>query len=82
MWYANIDDLPEETDTVTLDPELRDSSGLPAPKVTYTLSENSIRNLDFSAEKMTEAHLVAGAVDTFPDPLVPVGAPARHRSHR
>jgi choline dehydrogenase-like flavoprotein len=73
VWYANIDDLPEETNTVTLDPELRDSSGLPAPKVTYTLSENSIRNLDFSAEKMTEAHLVAGAVDTFLDPLVPSG---------
>lgn len=72
-WFANIDDLPEETNTVTLDPSVTDSSGLPAAKISYTLSENSLRNLDFVAEKMTESHLAAGAVDTFLDPLVPSG---------
>ena len=73
IWYCNIDDLPEETNTVTLDAALTDSSGLPAPKITYTLSENSLRMLDFMTEKMTEAHRAAGAVDTFLDPLVPSG---------
>ena len=73
IWYANIDDLPEEHNTVTLDPVLRDSSGLPAPRIDYTLSDNSLRNLEFVAEKMTEAHRAAGAVETFLDPLVPSG---------
>ena len=73
VWYANIDDLPEESNTVTLDPQLTDSSGLPAPKVTYRLSENTIRSLDFAEERMQEAHKAAGAVDTFVDKLVPSG---------
>ena len=30
------DDLPEEHNRVTLDPELTDSHGIPAPKITYT----------------------------------------------
>ena len=37
---ANIgilcEDLPEEHNTVTLDPELADSDGIPAPKINYT----------------------------------------------
>lgn len=72
-WYANIDDLPEEHNRITLDPRLRDSSGLPAPRVTYRLGDNTRRSLAFAQEKMTEAHLTAGAVDTFVDPLVPSG---------
>lgn len=73
IWYANIDDLPEETNTVTLDETQRDRSGLPAAKINYTLGENSVRMLEFVTEKMTEAHHAAGAVDTFLDPLVPSG---------
>ncbi|CAB4943086.1 MAG: FAD-binding protein [Actinobacteria bacterium] len=73
IWYANIDDLPEEANTVTLDPDLRDSSGLAAPRIDYTLSANSLRNLDFVTEKMIEAHSAAGAIETFLDPLVPSG---------
>jgi choline dehydrogenase-like flavoprotein len=73
MWYANIDDLPEESNRVTLDAELTDSSGLPAPHVRYRMSQNTLRNLEFSQERMIEAHLAAGAVETFVDPLVPSG---------
>lgn len=71
--YANIDDLPEESNRVTLDPTLTDTSGLPAPRIDYTLSENSIRNLDFAGDRMLEAHQAAGALETFHDPLVPSG---------
>ena len=73
IWYANIDDLPEEHNRVTLDPSRTDSNGLPSAKVSYTISDNTQRSLDFAAEKMTEAHRAAGAVDTFLDPLVPSG---------
>ncbi len=39
------EDLPEEHNAVTLDPQLTDSNGIPAPKITYRLSGNSERML-------------------------------------
>ena len=38
---AICEDLPEPTNCVTIDPTLKDSDGVPAPKVNYTLSANS-----------------------------------------
>jgi choline dehydrogenase-like flavoprotein len=35
------EDLPEEHNTVTLDPKVVDSNGIPAVKISYTLGENS-----------------------------------------
>tara|TARA_B100001013_G_scaffold192464_1_gene116265 strand:- start:2624 stop:3316 length:693 start_codon:yes stop_codon:yes gene_type:complete len=57
------EDLPEEHNAVTLDPELKDSNGIPAPKVTYTLSDNSRKMLDHGLEKGTEVMQAAGAWD-------------------
>ena len=72
---ANIgilcEDLPEEHNTVTLDPELADSDGIPSPKITYTLSENSRRMLDHGVARATEAMEAAGAIE------VTGGGPAR-----
>ncbi len=68
-WVANVEDLPEESNRVTLDPVLTDSSGLPAPAVAYRISENTQRNIDFSLDRMTEAHEAAGAIDTRRIPL-------------
>ncbi|MBI5946656.1 MAG: GMC family oxidoreductase [Chloroflexi bacterium] len=67
---AITEDLPEETNTVTLDPELKDSHGIPAPKVTYRLSENSRKMLAHGVERAKEALTAAGAVDTIVDPLM------------
>jgi choline dehydrogenase-like flavoprotein len=69
-WYANIDDLPEESNRVVLDAQLRDSSGLPAPRVHYRLSENSRMNIEFSLDRMTEAHEAAGAANIFSSPIL------------
>ncbi len=60
---AICEDLPEEHNTVTLDPALTDSDGIPAPKLDYTLSDNSRRMLDFSIARATEVLRAAGAVD-------------------
>ncbi|MGY1644570.1 GMC family oxidoreductase [Geodermatophilus sp. SYSU D00703] len=60
-WILHPEDLPEEHNAVTLDPVLTDSDGLPAPKVNYTTSENTIRILDFAIERALEAHEAAGA---------------------
>ena len=68
-WAAIIEDLPEEHNRVTLDPELVDSDGIPAPKIEYRISENSRKNLDFTLERMTEIHEAAGAMEIFPHPL-------------
>ena len=38
---AICEDLPEEHNRVTLDPVLKDSHGIPAPRVDYTISENT-----------------------------------------
>jgi choline dehydrogenase-like flavoprotein len=46
---------------VTLDPVLRDGDGIPAPRIAYTLSENSRRMLDFSVARGTELLKAAGA---------------------
>lgn len=58
---AICEDLPEEHNTVTLDPRLKDAHGIPAPKITYTLSENSKRMLDHAMARGTEILQAAGA---------------------
>jgi len=70
-WAASIEDLPDENNTVTLSTELFDSSGLPAPKINYKLSDDSIRNLEWNVERMHEAHRASGAVETRTVPWMP-----------
>ncbi|MBT6274627.1 MAG: GMC family oxidoreductase [Chromatiales bacterium] len=60
---AVCEDLPEEHNRVTLDPELKDSDGIPAPKITYTLSDNSRNMLDHAVARSTDILDAAGAVD-------------------
>ena len=57
------EDLPEAHNTVTLDPVLRDAHGIPAPKIDYTLSENSRRMLEHAVSTATTALRTAGARD-------------------
>jgi choline dehydrogenase-like flavoprotein len=64
------EDLADEANTVTLDPELKDAHGIPAPKVTYRLSDNSRKMLAHAVERATEVLRAAGAVETVVMPLV------------
>jgi choline dehydrogenase-like flavoprotein len=73
IWTATVDDLPEESNCVTLDPALTDSSGLPAPRVQYRYSENTQRSMEFHYQRMEEAHEAAGAAHVFRGPIVPSG---------
>ncbi len=57
------EDLPDEDNRVTLDPDLVDSDGIPAPKVTYTLSDNSRRMLDHGLARAREVMEAASAVE-------------------
>jgi len=55
------EDLPEEHNTVTLDPTRVDSNGIPAPKITYRYSDNSMKMMEHGQARATEALLAAGA---------------------
>ncbi len=70
---AICEDLPELHNTVTLDPELKDPDGIPAPKITYTLSQNSRDMLNFSVARATEVLEAAGATDVITEAPLAVG---------
>ncbi|MCX7380041.1 MAG: GMC family oxidoreductase [Alphaproteobacteria bacterium] len=55
------EDLPEEHNRVTLDPVLKDSHGIPAAKIDYTLSENTRRMMEHGIARATEIMQAAGA---------------------
>jgi choline dehydrogenase-like flavoprotein len=61
QWVIVPEDLPEETNYVSLSDDLRDSDGLPAPKIHYRVGENTRRLLDFHIERALESHAAAGA---------------------
>jgi choline dehydrogenase-like flavoprotein len=58
---AICEDLPEEHNRVTLDPVLKDSSGIPAPKLDYTISANSLKMMDHGIARAKEVLAAAGA---------------------
>ncbi len=61
---AICEDLPDPENRVTLDPELRDGSGIPAPRIRYRLSENSRKMLDHAVARGREVLEAAGAHST------------------
>lgn len=62
---AICEDLPQVDNRVTLHPTLTDSSGIPVPKVTYRLSQNTRRMLSYANDRLVEAHDAMGATRTF-----------------
>jgi choline dehydrogenase-like flavoprotein len=70
---AICEDLPEAHNRVTLDPELKDGDGIPAPRIDYTLSENSQRMLAHAVARGTEAMRAAGAHEVSTEAPLAVG---------
>lgn len=58
---AICEDLPEEHNRVTLDPVLKDSHGIPAPRIDYTISENSRKMMAHGVARAKEILTAAGA---------------------
>jgi choline dehydrogenase-like flavoprotein len=65
------EDLPEECNCVSLDPDLKDSDGIPAPKLTYRLSNNSNRMLEHCVARAKEVLEATGAKDTVAEAPLP-----------
>jgi choline dehydrogenase-like flavoprotein len=57
------DDLPQESNRVTLSDTIKDSSGLPAPHVEYNLHPNDEKLLRYGVDRATEVCRAAGAFD-------------------
>jgi choline dehydrogenase-like flavoprotein len=55
------EDLPEAHNSVTLDPVLKDRHGIPAPRIDYTLSDNSRRMMEHGIARASEILTTAGA---------------------
>jgi choline dehydrogenase-like flavoprotein len=60
--YVQGEDLPVASNRVTLDPGVKDSSGLPAPAVHYDLHANDERLIEFGRQRAIEAGQAAGGV--------------------
>jgi choline dehydrogenase-like flavoprotein len=69
-WGIIAEDLPEESNFVTLDHQVADSDGIPAPRIVYRNSDNTRAMLDFHLARVQEAHEAAGAVKTVATPLM------------
>jgi choline dehydrogenase-like flavoprotein len=59
------EDLPEEHNRVTIDPVLQDSSGIPAPRIDYTISENTARMMEHGIARATDILQAAGARNLY-----------------
>ncbi|MDQ6772102.1 MAG: GMC family oxidoreductase [Candidatus Dormibacteraeota bacterium] len=70
MWGIIAEDLPEESNRVVLDSSRTDSSGLPAARILYRMSENSRRLMAFHQERAKESLEAAGAYETVVAPFI------------
>jgi len=59
------EDLPEERNRVTLDPVLKDSHGIPAPRIDYAISENTRRMMEHGIARAEEILTAAGATNLY-----------------
>jgi choline dehydrogenase-like flavoprotein len=60
---AICEDLPEEHNRVTLDPVLKDSHGIPAPRIDYKIGENMARMMEHGVARGNEVLAAAEATD-------------------
>lgn len=66
-WSVIAEDMPEPDNRVTLSSDIVDSAGIPAPRITYRTSEDSLANLTWNAERAADVFRAAGAwsVDVY-----------------
>lgn len=76
---AHTTSLAKEKNTITLDPDVRDSWGLPAVRVTYDYHPDDLATMKWMAEKEIEILDAAGATKTWTQPYgVLDNMPSRH----
>jgi choline dehydrogenase-like flavoprotein len=63
---AHTTQLPQESSTITLDPDLKDAWGLPAIRTTFTEHPNDMKLYQFFLDRNVELLEAAGARKTWP----------------
>jgi choline dehydrogenase-like flavoprotein len=66
---AHTSSLPVETNSISLDPEVKDAWGLPAIRVTFQEHENDVRLYQWFRERTLELLAAAGAIKRWSYPL-------------
>jgi choline dehydrogenase-like flavoprotein len=61
MILTHLTSLPLESNTITLDPEVKDAWGLPAMRVTYKNHPDDLKNMAFFSDRALELLDAAGA---------------------
>ena len=72
--FGSTTSLPVESNTITLDPEVKDAWGLPALRVTYKAHPDDFKTMDFFTEKSLDLLEAAGAKSKWGFPVVDIGA--------
>jgi choline dehydrogenase-like flavoprotein len=70
MWIVG-EDMPQETNRVTLNGTLKDQHGLPAPNVHFSDHPNDVAMRNFAYERGQAIYKAVGATRTFPTPPYP-----------
>jgi choline dehydrogenase-like flavoprotein len=60
-WWAHAEGLPDERNTVTLDPEMKDARGMPVGRVTYEWGDNDVKLSAAARDKAAEMMSASGA---------------------
>ena len=60
-WWAHAEGLPDENNTVTLDPEKKDKRGLPVARLTYEWTANDLKVSEAARAKAAEFMEASGA---------------------
>jgi choline dehydrogenase-like flavoprotein len=63
--------LPLETNSVTIDPALKDAWGLPCMRVTYKDHPDDLKNAQFLTARALEISQAAGALKSWAEPVEP-----------
>src|SRR5690606_6984440 len=64
MWAILAEDMPDPENRVVLSETMTDSSGLPAPRLIYTTSQDARAALTHACERAVEIFEAAGAIET------------------
>ena len=63
--------LPVETNSVSIDPSLKDAWGLPCMRITYKDHPDDLKNAEFLGARALEIAQAAGALKAWPEPVAP-----------
>ncbi len=66
---AHTTSLPVASNNITLDPEVKDSHGLPALRVTFKDHPDDVKNMYFFRDRAMELMEAAGAIKKWPLPI-------------